>query len=156
MVYGLLAHRSHWLYRKSSPRLFGDRLRRLLRDRTRRLLRHRLRRFLGDCLRWLLFDRLCRLPCGYGRSLFRDRFYRLIRGTWRRLLRDHLNHVVRFLLIVAREIQRRRSQRLRAKRCAGNDKKRCSCECPEGRSFPHEGEVMPGIEALGKLFFRIF
>src|SRR6185437_16113947 len=51
---------------------------------------------------------------------------------------------------------RRRSQRLRAKRCAGNDKKRCSCECPEGRSFPHEGEVMPGIEPLGKLFFSYF
>jgi len=39
---------------------------------------------------------------------------------------------------------------------AGNDKKRCSCECPEGRSFPHEGEVMPGIVPLGKLFFRLF
>ena len=39
---------------------------------------------------------------------------------------------------------------------AGNDKKRCSCECPEGRSFPHEGEVMPGIVPLGKLFFGFF
>ena len=39
---------------------------------------------------------------------------------------------------------------------AGNDKKRCSCECPEGRSFPHEGEVMPGIVPLGKLFFWLF
>lgn len=42
------------------------------------------------------------------------------------------------------------------KSCAGNDKKRCSCECPEGRSFPHEGEVMPGIVPLGKLFFWFF
>src|SRR5881227_1609459 len=89
MAYGLLAHRSHWLYRKSSPRLFGDCLRRLLRDRTRRLFRNRLRRLLGDRLGWL----------------FRDRFYRLIRATESRLLRDHLNHVVRFLLIVARKIQ---------------------------------------------------
>jgi len=164
LAYDLLPHWSHRIHSERWPqafgncslRLFGDRLRRLLRDRTGRLFRHRLRRFLGDCLRWLLFDRLCRLLRGCGRSLFRDRFYRLIRGTWRRLLRDHLNHVVRFLLIVARKIQRRGSQRLRAKRCAGNDKKRCSCECPEGRSFPHEGEVMPGIEPLGKLFFLIF
>jgi hypothetical protein len=148
MVYGLLAHRSDWFYRKNSPRLFGDCL--------RRLLRHRLRRLLGDCLRWLLLDQLCRLPWGCGRSLFGDRFYRLIRGARRRLLRDHLNHVVRVLLIVAPKIQRRRSQRLRANSGAGNDKKRCSCECPEGRSFPHEGEVMPGIETLGKLFFLIF
>src|ERR687888_2778983 len=40
--------------------------------------------------------------------------------------------------------------------CAGNDKKRCSCECPEGRSFPHEREVMPGIAPLGKPFFSDF
>jgi len=104
IAYGLLAHRSHWLYRKGSPRLFGDCLRRLLGDRTHRLFRHRLRRLLGDCWRWLLLDRLCWLP--RGRSLFRDRFNRLIRGTRCRLLRNHLNHVVRFLLIVTRKIQR--------------------------------------------------
>jgi hypothetical protein len=156
MAYGLLAHRSHWLYRKSSIRLFGDCLRRLLRNANRRLFRHRLPRLLGNCLRWLLLDRLCRLLCGRGRPLFRDRFYRLIRGTRCRLLRNDLNHVVRFLLIVTREIQRGRSQPLRMKISAGNDKKRCSCECPEGRSFPHEGEVMPGIVPLGKLFFGFF
>ena len=156
MAYGLLAHRSHWLYREGSPRLFGDCLRRLLRDRARRLFRHRLRRLFGDRLRWLLLDGLCRLPRGSGHSLFRDRFYRLIRGTRCRLLRNHLNHVVRLLLIVTRKVQRWRGQRLRAKRCAGNDKKRCSCECPEGTSFLHEGEVMPGIVPLGKLFFRFF
>ncbi len=106
MAYGLLAHRSDWLYRKSSPGLFGDRLRRLLRDRARRLFRHRLRRLFGDCLRWLLLDRLSRLPRGCGRSLFRDRFYRLIWGTRCRFLRNHLNHVVRLLLIVTGKIQR--------------------------------------------------
>src|SRR4030095_1492596 len=37
MSYGLLSHRPHRLYRKSSPRLFGDCLRRFLGDRTRRL-----------------------------------------------------------------------------------------------------------------------
>ena len=82
MAYGLLTHRSHWLYRKSSPRLFGDGLRRLLLDR--------LRRFLRGC----------------GRSLFRDRFYRLIRGTRCRLLRDHLNYVISLFLVVVREFQR--------------------------------------------------
>jgi hypothetical protein len=102
----LLTHWSHWLYRKSSPRLFGDCLRRFLGDRTRRLFRHRLRRLLGDCLRRLLLDRLCRLLRGHRCSLFRDRFYGLIRGRLCRLLRDHLNHVVRVLLVVAREIQR--------------------------------------------------
>jgi hypothetical protein len=156
MAYGLLSHRSHWLYRKSSPRLFGDRLRRFLGDRTRRLFRHRLRRLLGDCLHWLLLDRLCRLLRSRGSALFHDRFHRFFCCRLCRLLRDHLNHVVSLLLVVASEIQRGRSQCLRAEIRAGNGKKRCSCECPEGRSFPHEGEVMPGIAPLGKLFFRIF
>jgi len=106
MAYGLLAHRSHRLYRKSSPRLFSDCLRGLLGDRTRRLFRHGLRRLLGDCLRWLLLDRLCRLLRDCGRSLFRDRFYRLIRGTRCRLLRDHLNYVISLFLVVVREFQR--------------------------------------------------
>jgi len=106
MAYGLLAHRSHWLYRKSSPRLFGDCLRRLLRDRTRRLFCHRLRRLFGDGLRRLLLDRLRRFLRGCGRSLFRDRFYRLIRGTRCRLLRDHLNYVISLFLVVVREFQR--------------------------------------------------
>jgi len=106
MAYGLLTHWSHWLYRKSSPRLFANCLRRLLGDRTRRLFRHRLRRLLGDGLGRLLLDRLYRLLRGCGRSLFRDRFHRLFCGSLRRLLRDHLNHSVRVLLIVAREIQR--------------------------------------------------
>src|SRR4030095_12370908 len=48
LVDGLLAHRAHWVYRKSSPRLFGDCSRRLLRDRARWLFRHRFRRLLGD------------------------------------------------------------------------------------------------------------
>lgn len=101
----LLTHGSHWLYRKSSLRLFGDCLRWLLRDRTRGLFRHRLRRLLGDCLRRLLLDRLCRLLRDLGRSLFRDRFHWLFCRSLRRLLRDHLNHVVSLLRVVARDIQ---------------------------------------------------
>ena len=68
---------------------------------------------LAICLRLVLLYRLRRFFRGRGGPLFRDRFYRLIWGTRCRFLRNHLNHVVRFLLIVTRKIQRRRSQRLR-------------------------------------------
>ena len=102
----LLTHGSHWLYRKSSPRFFANCLRGLLSDRTRRLFRHRLRRLFGDGLRRLLLDRLRRLLRSCGRSLFRDRFHRLFCASLRRLLRDHLNHVISFLFVVAREFQR--------------------------------------------------
>ena len=164
LAYGLLPHRSHRIngerwpqtFGNCSLRLFGDRLRRLLHNCSFRFFGDRLRRLFGDCLHWFLLYRLRRFFRAYGGPLFRDRFYRLIWGTRCRFLRNHLNHVVRFLLIVTGKIQRRRSQRLRMNRCAGNDKKRCSCECPEGRSFPHEGEVMPGIVPLGKLFFWFF
>ena len=164
LAYGLLPHRSHRINRERWPqtfgncslRLFGDRLRRLLHNCSFRFFGDRLRWLVADCLHWSLLYRLRRFFRAYGGPLFRDRCYRLIWDTRCRFLRNHLNHVVRFLLIVTRKIQRRRSQRLRMNRCAGNDKKRCSCECPEGRSFPHEGEVMPGIVPLGKLFFWFF
>src|SRR5437763_5563402 len=38
MAYGLLSHRSHLLYRKRSPRLFGDGLGQRLLDRLRRFV----------------------------------------------------------------------------------------------------------------------
>lgn len=144
---GLLSHRPHRVHLEHPSRF--------LRNASRRLFGGGLRRFFDGHLCRLFVDLRCGLSRSHGRSLFCDRFHRLIGGDRCGLLRDHLDHVVGVFLIVAGQIQSRRSQPLRTKSCAGTDKKQCSCECPEGRSFPHEREVMPGIAPSGKLFFRI-